>query len=252
MTGKDDLDRFKDLTFDDFRAMASDTSLSRHEKIGFPDDYRRGHELSILEDIRSKLPSLDRPGAIAVDIGCGCGDLAELMMGHRSDRGVELVLVDSQEMLAQLPGSELETRYPGRFPDCPEVLERYGGRVDAVIVYSVLHSVFIDASIFDFLDAACLLLKDGGEILIGDIPNVSKRKRFLSSPAGAAFHKDFTGRDEEPEVHFIQLERRLIDDGVVMGIIARYRGFGFDAYLLPQAVGLPMSNRREDILIRKP
>src|SRR5256885_8167314 len=33
--------------------------------------------------------------------------------------------------------------------------------------------------------------------LIGDIPNVSQRKRFFSSPAGIKFHQEFTGRDRK-------------------------------------------------------
>jgi hypothetical protein len=32
----------------------------------------------------------------------------------------------------------------------------------------------------------------------------------------------------------------------------RARNQGFEAYLLPQGDGLPMANRREDILITKP
>jgi hypothetical protein len=36
--------RFSKLGFDDFRKMAGDSSLSRYEKIGFPDEYRKGKE----------------------------------------------------------------------------------------------------------------------------------------------------------------------------------------------------------------
>ena len=40
-----------------------------------------------------------------------------------------------------------------------------------------------------------------------------------------------------------------IDDGVLFSILHRYRNSGFETYLLPQGEGLPLSNRREDILI---
>ena len=40
-----------------------------------------------------------------------------------------------------------------------------------------------------------------------------------------------------------------IDDGVILGVLQRYRGFGYDSYLLPQNENLPFANRREDILI---
>jgi hypothetical protein len=48
------------------------------------------------------------------------------------------------------------------------------------------------------------------------------------------------------------VETKKIDDGVVFGILQRYRNFGFDTYLLPQNDNLPIANRREDILIKKP
>lgn len=89
-------------------------------------------------------------------------------------------------------------------------------------------------------------------MLIGDIPNISKRKRFFSSENGISFHQNFTGTSEVPEVNFLQIEDDKIDDAVLLGLIMRVRAQGFDAYWLPQHGGLPMSNRREDILISRP
>lgn len=43
--------KFANLTFDDMRKMAQDDSLSRYEKIGFPDSYRQGKEEIILRNI---------------------------------------------------------------------------------------------------------------------------------------------------------------------------------------------------------
>jgi hypothetical protein len=48
------------------------------------------------------------------------------------------------------------------------------------------------------------------------------------------------------------VEDLKIDDGVVFGIMQRYRNFGFDTYLLPQNEQLPIASRREDILVKKP
>ena len=64
-------------------------------------------------------------------------------------------------------------------------------------------------------------------MLIGDIPNASKKKRFLSS------------------------EPLCIDDSVIFSILQRYRSMGCESYLLEQLSGLPMNNTREDILIVK-
>jgi hypothetical protein len=78
------------------------------------------------------------------------------------------------------------------------------------------------------------------------------RKRFFSSAAGIRCHREYTGRDELPEVRFNQLEPGQMDDSVVLSILARARAQGFHAWVVPQGEGLPMANRREDILIRKP
>jgi hypothetical protein len=84
------------------------------------------------------------------------------------------------------------------------------------------------------------------------VPNVSKRRRFFASPNGVKFHREFTGTDSTPEVAFNRVERMQIDDAVVLSLLMRARAQGCDAYVVPQRADLPMANRREDILIRKP
>src|SRR5262249_35601105 len=126
------------------------------------------------------------------------------------------------------------------------------GSVSVMLAYSILHYVFVDANVFEFVDVALELLAPGGEFLIGDIPNVSKRRRFFSSDAGVAHHRQFTGTDTRPQVEYGVPVSGTIDDAVVMALVARARAAGADAYIVPQDPGLPMANRREDILIRKP
>ena len=89
-------------------------------------------------------------------------------------------------------------------------------------------------------------------MLIGDIPNISKRKRFFSSASGIRYHQDFMKTDSKPEVNYCAIEGDKIDDAVILGVIMRARSQGCDAYWLPQSSSLPMANRREDILITKP
>ncbi len=116
----------------------------------------------------------------------------------------------------------------------------------------MLHYIFIEAGFFKFIDRSLSLLAEGGSMLIGDIPNISKRKRFFSSSNGINFHQSFTGKNEIPEVNFIQIEEDKIDDAAIIGLIIRARNQGYDAYWLPQDEKLPMANRREDILIIRP
>lgn len=245
-------DRFVNIGFEDFRRFAMDPSLSKYERIGFPDSYRSGHEAAIFKDICGKLSHLSRDKLNVMDIGPGCSDLPLMLIDLCRDKGHSLTLIDSAEMLSLLPAHPLIHKEAALFPQCPELLERNRSQVDVILCYSVLHYVMVDTAFFRFLDSALELLAPGGQMLIGDIPNVSKRKRFFSSEEGARYHMDFMKTSERPVVAFNRIERDQIDDAVVFSLLQRARTQGFDAYILPQASELPMSNRREDILITRP
>ncbi len=248
----DDYKKFADLSFDDFRRMAGDDSLSQYERIGFPDSYRAGKEEAIFDDITSKLPALAGRGKVVLDVGPGCSGLPFMLAELCRRQGHTLLLVDSAEMLARLPDGPFVRKFPAYYPRCEELFAEYGGRVDVLLCYSVLHYVFAESNLWDFLDASLTLLADGGQMLVGDVPNVSKRRRFFASAAGVRFHQEFTKTETEPEVVFNRVERGQIDDSVVLSLVARARAEGCDAYVVPQRDDLPMANRREDILIRKP
>ncbi len=245
--------RFANITFEDFRKFAVDPSLSQYEKVGFPDEYRKGFGPAIFADIRSKLPALDGENKRIADIGPGCSELPAMLIGVCRERGHGLTLIDSREMLEQLMDAPFIEKLAAEFPNaCDAFIERNAGSFDAVLAYSVLHYVIPGGDGFGFVDAGLTLLAPGGVLLIGDIPNVSKRKRFFASESGVRFHQAFTGSAEPPAVHFNVATPGQIDDAVVLGILMRARAAGFDAYVAPQASGLPMANRREDILIARP
>jgi hypothetical protein len=244
--------RFAKLGFDDFRALANDESLTDNERIGFPESYRANREGAILADIVAKLPALDKNGKIVIDIGPGCGDLAKVIVAHCEQRAHDLVLIDSEEMLARLPDSPRASKVVAYYPQCPQVFDTYAGRVDAIVVYSVLQYVFAEGNVWDFIDRSLTLLAPGGRILLGDLPNVSRRKRFFASDTGVKFHQSFTQSGDVPVVAFNVPEPGNIDDAAVLGIVARVRAAGFDAFVVPQGGDLPMANRREDILIVRP
>lgn len=247
-----DYGRFANLTFDDFRRMAKDDSLSRYERIGFPNSYREGKEAAIFQDILRKLEKLQAVNQVVLDIGPGCSELPRMLIDICRQNGHALILIDSEEMLSQLPDEPFIKKIAGYYPHCAGLIPEYNGRIDVCLAYSVLHYVFAESNVWEFLDKSLDLLAPGGEFLIGDIPNISKRKRFFSSAAGIKFHQDFTGTAELPTTALKEDEREKIGDAIICSLLTRARSAGFDAYVVPQGSDLPMANRREDILIRRP
>jgi hypothetical protein len=249
-----DYAKYKGLTFDDLKALAGDKDMSVYEKIGFPESYRNGKEFHIFCDILQKLVvDTGVRNKTWLDIGPGCTDLPLMTLDFCKQMDFKLLWVDSKEMLDLLPHDAAVTRFFGYFPEqMPDLIHEYQNKVDYIVCYSILHcGPFYNTCTYKFIDIALSLLKPGGRMLIGDIPNISKRKRFFSTETGIEFHKDFTKTDTIPEVQYLKLEAGEIDDAIIMSILQRYRGFGFESYLLPQNSKLPMFNRREDILICK-
>jgi hypothetical protein len=240
------------LDYAGFAELAKDDSLSKYERIGFPDSYRAGFEAKIFADICAKLPRLNERGLTVLDIGPGCSELPMMLIDLCGARGHRLCLVDSPQMLARLPDAPFVDKRPGLFPKCREALVDLRGSVAVILSYSVLHYVFLDANVFDFVDVALELLAPGGEFLIGDIPNASKRRRFFLSEAGIAYHRAFTGTDTMPPIEGNVSARGALDDAVVLALLTRARAAGADAYVVPQNPALPIANRREDILVRRP
>lgn len=246
--------RFSSLTFDDFKSMALDDSLSQYEKIGFPNLYRQDIEKFIFEDIKTKSYTLHNLSkGLILDIGSGCSSLPNYFAEYCHHRNSNMIVIDSEEMLSRLKiSSNNVIKMPGQFPNIPELLTEYQEKVDFILCYSVIQYTFTEGNIWKFLDEGLSLLKPGGTFFIGDVPNESKRKRFFSSQSGITFHQQFTNSLTIPDVEFNCLEKGYIDDSIVFSILQRCRLQGFDAYVVPQSNKLPMSNRREDIIITRP
>lgn len=243
------------LDYEGFRALARDDRLSDNEKIGFPPAYRVGFEDAIFADIRIKLPCLDQvEGCTVIDIGPGCAALPKTLISLCRDRGHKLVLVDSPEMLAQLPDAPGVTcKVEGLFPHNAQAVARAAPKgADAILCYSVLHYVHLDVGCETFLDATVDLLAPAGRALVGDIPNLSKRRRFFATERGQAFHRAFTGSDTPYDVSQDAPSPEKIDDALLAALVARAQAAGCDAYVLPQDAALPMANRRDDLLIMRP
>jgi len=238
----------KELTFDDFREMARNPSLSGSEKIGFPDSYRKGFSKAILKDILTKLPLDKSENKVILDIGCGCDDLTFELIALCKTKNHKLILIDSEEMLKLIPDDKHLVKIPGKFPFHHELLAGYNNKIDHILCYSVLFYVFANDNIYTFLHEAVNLLKSGGYFLVADLPNIDKRDRFLDSEEGKKFQQN-AGQVKGSTAH--ENRDQKMDDSILFSIMTRFRRFGCETYLLPQNDDLPMSNRREDILIVK-
>ena len=128
-----------------------------------------------------KMYSIKQKSKTILDIGPGCSNLASKLINNSRELNHNLILIDSSEMLDQLEDSSGIRKIAARFPDCKNFLEDFKNKIDVIVCYSVFHYVFHEGNIFNFLDSALSLLSPGGQMLIGDIPNISKEKIFLNT-----------------------------------------------------------------------
>jgi len=97
-------------------------------------------------------------------------------------------------------------------------------------------------------------------MLLGDIPNISKKQRFLKSETGKEFETTWKEKNRIPSEALAEANNNLVadpnlvifDDATVLSLMAFIRGEGFHAYVLPQLTNLPFGHTREDILVEKP
>lgn len=244
---------FDKLDYEAFRDLAKDEQIDQHERVGFPSSYRQNKDEFIWEDILSKLQNIKLTHKKVLEIGPGWSDLTQRILSYSAQQHHEVFLVDSPEMLSLIPDFSHVKKIAGKFPECLEEVVK-NGPFDAILTYSVIQYPFFDGNMWNFIDSAASLLAPEGQFLIGDIPNSSMRKRFLASPSALEYHKKNYPEigDFPPVPVFNKLEPSAIDDGVMVGIFMRLRLAGFHAFIVPQNINLPMSNRREDLLVVRP
>jgi hypothetical protein len=212
-------------SYEEFRERAKNPAFSLNEKCGFPEAFRSGQSARIFADICSKLIVLTNPGVNLLDIGAGCTELAHHIIEATGRHGQPLTVIDSPEMLSLLPDRSHLTKIEGPFPDCTQKIAPLGP-FNAILAYDVVQTVFRDSNLFAFVDSAVQLLKDQGQFLIGDIPNATMRKRFMVSASGKVYHESHYPDLPHPGIIFNSLESGQIDDGVILGLVARMRAAG--------------------------
>lgn len=237
-------------SFEDFKNLAANKNLKDFEKVGFEECHRKDKEKNIFSDIVAKLNINCDDGRNIMDIGCGCSKPVKMLAKYAKKHNHTLYLVDSKQMLDNISDEKNIVKIPHKFPNGYD-FNLFANKMDFVIVYSVLSMIVYYENIINFIDSCVELLKSGGRLLIGDIQNLSKKKRFLSSQSGIKFHQKWSQSSEIPNIKYNVLEKQMIDDSVIFLILQRYRNFGYETYLLEQSENLPLNNTREDILIVK-
>ena len=239
-------------SFEDFLPLALNERLTGNEKADFPENYRNGKEEIILQDILQKLQIYEQRNLKIADIGCGCSPLSFLILEDCISRNNQFVGIDHLEVLNHLPDHPNILKLAGKFPQhFYQWIRKEAETFDCVIAYSVLQYEFWAGNAFEWIDSALRLLKSGGQLFLGDIPNDSKRNRFFRSESGITFHQEFMKSQELPPQNLIEPRADFPTDDWILEILRCYRQKGYETYVLPQNAGLAMSNRREDILIRK-
>lgn len=208
-------------------------------------------ERSILLDVIEKLQI--EPRDLLLDIGCNVGNLL-IPLSFLTKQATGIDHPSCLEGLKKRFGGDNLRLLPGDFLDMA-----IAGPFDKILCYSVLHYLSNKEEVFDFIAKALQLLAPGGRILLGDIPNRSRKQRFTNSQSGREFERLWQeaahDRDDRavaalelaPDPALVQF-----DDELLLEICRRCRAEGFDAYVLRQPSHLPFGNTREDILVIRP
>ncbi len=202
-------------------------------------------ERRILFDVANKLDI--GPEDSVLDIGCGVG----LLSGPLSHVVASVTGVDHPGVVdvlrARCPGVEV---IPGDFRE----LDLGARRFTKIVMYGVVQNLPDEGEVVSFLRKALDHLHPGGRLLVGDLPNVDKKRRFQSTEFGADFEAMWARHDGSAsmidENDLLPESRRIeFTDAIVASVFQQVRGWGYDAFVLPQPEHLPWGFTREDLLI---
>jgi 2-polyprenyl-3-methyl-5-hydroxy-6-metoxy-1,4-benzoquinol methylase len=223
-------------------------------------------ETAVWQDLLAKL-KVEKAQQI-LDIGVGSGFIAEQWARLAMTLELSLTLVDFDSVISRVQAeigssmpdalSRIEFR-SGAFPFSfdSDFLSRKS--FDRIALYSVIHYTREPRLL---IDVAAGMLQPGGRLLIGDIPNLDKKGRFLATERGRRF--DAAYKQVAPESvprygAYPEFTKQALADGAppldddfVLDVIESYRRKGFQAYVLEQPDDLPLNFTREDILLCAP
>lgn len=209
-------------------------------------------EKQIIFDVLDKL-NLEVSDTV-LDIGCGSGNLLiPLSFIVNEITGIDhpSCIFKLKERVRDLTNISL---IGNNFLD-----EKINSSFSKIICYSVLQYLKDINEVLFFIKKALFLLSPGGKALFADLPNISKKKRFLNSSFGKNFDKDWASKlseitkNQKPNSHWKKDEKLVrLDDESIIQILSEIRKIGYHSYILDQSSNLCSGYTREDLLIVKP
>ena len=213
--------------------------------------FQSSAERRIVRDVFEKLALISDDSLL--EIGCGPGNIL-LPLSYQVKRCAG---IDNHAALQRLgrrcgTASHIET-YPGDFlaMELPEV------SFSKILVYSVLQYLDSCEQAVEFVQRALSLLHAGGRLMIGDLPNKDKKRRFTNSQTGTRTSQEWAALVSSSGDHLMSnlpTDERLLEvnDAFVLELLLQGRAAGHESYLLPQPDDLPFGHTREDILFIAP
>ena len=191
-----------------------------------------------------------------LDIGCGTGNVTIRLLPYVKS----ITVVDHPNVVDALLArpAAMDRIYGHRGDWLRDGVDAVEGKCfHKILIYSVLHYLSFEKEVWSFLESALDLLWTGGKLMVGDIPNIDRKRRFEATTFGAAFSKAWAARSNGSDnKHFATIaadENRIeFDDAMILRLMKELELGAKDYIVLPQPSTLPFGHTREDIIITNP
>ncbi|MBD1162859.1 methyltransferase domain-containing protein [Pelagibacterales bacterium SAG-MED12] len=207
----------------------------------------KNSEKKIFIDIKNKLELKGNDNLI--DIGCGAGPVCDYIVKYAKKNKINLTLNDIPEVIKFLKKKYKKNKnikyLPGEFQK-----QKIKKKFNKVLCYSVIQSTNNPKIFFNKI---LNIVNNQSLILIGDIPNTSKKKRFLTSKFGQKFEEKRIKKKINNINNYLKKNKQnnLINDELIKEFLIKSKKKGFNFFIFRQNNKLPFSYTREDILIEK-
>ena len=208
--------------------------------------WQQGKEIIIFNDIKKKL--IFKKNDNFLDIGCGCGPLTDLLVNYCQKNNINVTLCDIPPII------DLLKKKFKRFKNIEYIDQEFQkikiiNKYDKILCYSVIQCV---DSPLNFTKKIISLINEKGKVLIGDIPNINKKFRFLQSEFGWKYEKNnFSNKITFKQFKKITKQNKKIDDDYILKILLYCRKLNKSSNVIKQNQNLPFSYTREDILVEE-